>query len=214
MTIELNEGTNILTMPSFPNNYYEVTYLLKNEYTDVFASQAELHSEINVTSDKIELLSKKKVNNDEIIASINLTPEKAQIEANKISLKGKEINLTSDEIDITSNNFKVDKQGNLECTNAKVQGKIESNEGSVGGWIISNGSLNNGTNFVRANGFSNIYTMSDIFILQAYISEQSWAKQTIDSDQDLFNFYDVNHDGVIDIVDLLRMKKMIMGVES
>ncbi|MDD7753079.1 MAG: hypothetical protein PUJ51_01055 [Clostridiales bacterium] len=214
ITIELNEGTNILTMPSFPNNYYEVTYLLKNEYTDVFASQAELHSEINVTSDKIELLSKKKVNNDEIIASINLTPEKAQIDANKISLKGKEIDMTSDNININSTNFKVDKDGNLECTNAKVQGKIESNEGSVGGWIISNGSLNNGTNFVRANGFSNIYTMSDIFILQAYISEQSWAKQTIDSDQDLFNFYDVNHDGVIDIVDLLRMKKMIMGVES
>lgn len=214
ITIELNEGTNILTMPSFPNNYYEVTYLLKNEYTDVFASQAELHSEINVTSDKIELLSKKKVNNDEIIASINLTPEKAQIDANKISLKGKEIDMTSDNININSTNFKVDKDGNLECTNAKVQGKIESNEGSVGGWIISNGSLNNGTNFVRANGFSNIYTMSDIFILQAYISEQSWAKQTIDSDQDLFNFYDVNHDGVIDIIDLLRMKKMIMGVES
>lgn len=213
MTIELNEGTNILTMPIFPNNYYEVTYLLKNEYTDVFASQAELHSEINVTSDKIELLSKKKVNNDEIIASINLTPEKAQIDANKISLKGKEINLTSDEIDITSNNFKVDKQGNLECTNAKVQGKIESNEGNVGGWTISNGSLNNGKNFVRANGFSNIYTMSEIFVLQAYILEQSWAKETIDSDQDLFNFYDVNHDGVIDIIDLLRMKKMIMGVE-
>lgn len=214
ITIELNEGTNILTMPSFPNNYYEVTYLLKNEYTDVFASKAELQSEINVTSDKIELLSKKKVNNDEIIASINLTSEKAQIEANKISLKGKEINLTSDEIEITSNNFKVDKQGNLECTNAKVQGKIESNEGNVGGWIISNRSLNNGTNFIRANGFSNIYTMSDIFVLRAYILNQSWAKQTIDSDQDLFNFYDVNHDGVIDIGDLLRMKKLIMGVET
>ena len=214
INIELNEGTNILTMPSFPNNYYEVTYLLKNEYTDVFASKAELQSEINVTSDKIELLSKKKVNNDEIIASINLTSEKAQIEANKISLKGKEINLTSDEIEITSNNFKVDKQGNLECNNAKVQGKIESNEGKVGGWIISNRSLNNGTNFIRANGFSNIYTMSDIFVLQAYILNQSWAKQTIDNDQDLFNFYDVNHDGVIDIGDLLRMKKLIMGVET
>lgn len=214
ITIELNEGTNILTMPSFPNNYYEVTYLLKNEYTDVFASKAELQSEINVTSDKIELLSKKKVNNDEIIASINLTSEKAQIEANKISLKGKEINLTSDEIEITSNNFKVDKQGNLECTNAKVQGKIEGNEGNVGGWIISNRSLNNGTNFIRANGFSNIYTMSDIFVLRAYILNQSWAKQTIDNDQDLFNFYDVSHDGVIDILDLLRMKKLIMGVET
>lgn len=130
ITIELNEGTNILTMPSFPNNYYEVTYLLKNDYTDVFASQAELHSEINVTSDKIELLSKKKVNNDEIIASINLTPEKAQIDANKISLKGKEIDMTSDNININSTNFKVDRFGN--CT----ANSFNSNDATITGGLI------------------------------------------------------------------------------
>ena len=128
-----------------------------------------------------------------------------KVEAKNIKLEG---------YTTINDGFSVDLEGNMSCSNAKIQGKIESNKGNVGGWIISNRSLNNGTNFIRANGFSNIYTMSDIFVLQAYILNQSWAKQTIDSDQDLFNFYDVNHDGVIDIGDLLRMKKLIMGVET
>lgn len=211
LKIEVPEGN--YTISSNYELHLDVEYLTKNEYTDAFAKQVELQSEINVRSDEIELLSKKKVNNDEVIASINLTPEKAQIEANKISLKGKEINLTSDDIEITSNNFKVDKQGNLECKNANVQGKIESKEGNVGGWLISDGSLNNGTNFVRSNGYSNIYTTSDIIILRAYLTGESWAKD-IGEDTTLFNFYDVNHDGVVDILDLLIMKKMIMGVDT
>lgn len=213
LNIEVPAGDYTISV-NYNELHLDVEYLTKNEYTDVFATQVELQSEINVRSDEIELLSKKKVNNDEVIASINLTPEKAQIDANKISLKGKEINLTSDEIEITSNNFKVDKQGNLECTNAKVQGKIESTEGNVGGWLISNGSLNNGTNFVRSNGFSNIYTMTDVFILEAYILNESWATQIINNDNDVFNYYDLNRDGTIDIVDLLRMKKLILGVDT
>ena len=213
LNIEVPEGDYTISV-NYNELHLDVEYLTKNEYTDAFAKQVELQSEINVRSDEIEVLSKKKVNNDEVIASINLTPEKAQIEANKISLKGKEINLTSDDIEITSNNFKVDKQGNLECKNANVQGKIESKEGNVGGWLISNGSLNNGTNFVRSNGFSNIYTMTDVFILEAYILNESWATQVINNDNDVFNYYDLNHDGTIDVVDLLKMKKLILGVDT
>ena len=111
--IEVPEG-DYKIYTNFNDLHLEVEYLLKNEYTDTFATQVDLQSEINIRSDEIELLSKKKVNNDEVIASINLTPEKAQIEANKISLKGKEINMTSDNININSTNFKVDKDGN--CT--------------------------------------------------------------------------------------------------
>lgn len=113
LIIEVPEG-DYKIYTNFNDLHLEVEYLLKNEYTDTFAKQVDLQSEINIRSDEIELLSKKKVNNDEVIASINLTPEKAQIEANKISLKGKEINMTSDNININSTNFKVDKDGN--CT--------------------------------------------------------------------------------------------------
>ena len=113
LIIEVPEG-DYKIYTNFNDLHLEVEYLLKNEYTDTFAKQVDLQSEINIRSDEIELLSKKKVNSDEVIASINLTPEKAQIEANKISLKGKEINMTSDNININSTNFKVDKDGN--CT--------------------------------------------------------------------------------------------------
>lgn len=40
----------------------------------------------------------------------------------KYHLNGKEINLTSDNTTINSTNFKVDKDGNMECSNAKVTG--------------------------------------------------------------------------------------------
>lgn len=113
LNIEVPEGDYTISV-NYNELHLDVEYLTKNEYTDVFATQGELRSEINARSNEIELLSKKKVNNDEVIASINLTPEKAQIDANKISLEGKEIDMTSDNININSTNFKVDKDGN--CT--------------------------------------------------------------------------------------------------
>lgn len=43
----------------------------------------------------------------------------------KFHLNGKEINLTSDEIAIKSNNFNVDKNGNMTCSNANItNGKV------------------------------------------------------------------------------------------
>lgn len=38
----------------------------------------------------------------------------------KLALNGKEINLTSDDININSTNFKVDKNGNMTCSNANI----------------------------------------------------------------------------------------------
>ena len=112
MTIELNEGTNILTMPSFPNNYYEVTYLLKNEYTDTFANQAQVSSMINIASDEILIKSKTEIleNGDELIASINTqstgnvlinASRLAEINANKINFNSYDFNLTTQNMKIS-----------------------------------------------------------------------------------------------------------------
>ena len=38
-------------------------------------------------------------------------------------LSGKEIDLTSDNININSTNFKVDKNGNVTCKNANIDGR-------------------------------------------------------------------------------------------
>lgn len=112
ITIELNEGTNILTMPSFPNNYYEVTYLLKNEYTDTFANQAQVSSMINIASDEILIKSKTEIleNGDELIASINTqstgnvlinASRLAQINANKINFNSYDFNVTTQNMKIS-----------------------------------------------------------------------------------------------------------------
>lgn len=112
ITIELNEGTNILTMPSFPNNYYEVTYLLKNEYTDTFANQAQVSSMINVASDEILIKSKTEIleNGDELIASINTqstgnvlinASRLAEINANKINFNSYDFNVTTQNMKIS-----------------------------------------------------------------------------------------------------------------
>ena len=67
---------------------------------------------------EITLEVSKKVNGDEVISAINLTPEQAAISADKISLEGKNIDLTGQNIEITSDNFSVDNEGNMICNNA------------------------------------------------------------------------------------------------
>ena len=62
---------------------------------------------------------------DQIIKSINNSPETTTINADKVSLAGKEINLTSDNVVIKSTNFNVTKEG-----------KIAAKQGSIGGWNI------------------------------------------------------------------------------
>lgn len=95
----------------------EVKYAIKSTLTEMFATKAEMNSEINQTSQEIDLKVNKKlenysttaemnaqieitaeeinsevskkVGNDEVISKINQSAEQIQINANKISLKRK-----------------------------------------------------------------------------------------------------------------------------
>ena len=69
---------------------------------------------------EISLEVGQKVDSNEIITAINLSPEQAEINSNKISLQGKTINLTSDIINIASTNFSVDTNGNMNCNQATM----------------------------------------------------------------------------------------------
>lgn len=52
-------------------------------------------------------------------------------------MNGKEINLTGDDVVIKSNNFNVDKNGNMTCTNANISGSVTSNDVNITGGKIS-----------------------------------------------------------------------------
>ena len=52
-------------------------------------------------------------------------------------LNGKEINLTGDNIVIKSDNFNVNKDGTISCTNANIQGTIKANNGNIGKFEIN-----------------------------------------------------------------------------
>lgn len=113
---ELQEGTNTITIPNYSANM-EITYIIKNDYTDVFATKVEMNSNIsqtaeeiksevdkNITTAKGELEKsistvsqtadninsevKKKVGKTEIISTINQSAESVKIDANKIELTG------------------------------------------------------------------------------------------------------------------------------
>ena len=92
-----------------------------------------------------------KVGNNEIITKINLSPEQASIQSNKISLQGKTIALTSDNINIASTNFSVDTDGNMTCNQATM-----SNVTVTSGNITIPDGLNKGVE-VHADSNNNHY---------------------------------------------------------
>ncbi len=117
LTIQLSNGYNKIWLESFSdsNLNYLCKYAIKSDYTDVFATKVEMHSTISQVEDKINLEVSKKVNENEIVASINLSSEEACIKANKIKLEG---------IVTANNNFKVFEDGSIEAKNASLKGDI------------------------------------------------------------------------------------------
>lgn len=104
----------------YPNLEYFCRYITDNDYIKKFATQeglqqatVELNTKIEQTNQEIELMARRKVGKDEIIASINLTPEKAKILAKLIELEG---------YTTINGGFKVDNKGNMEAVDGKFTG--------------------------------------------------------------------------------------------
>ena len=129
-SISLLEGDNEIVIKNYSAKM-EAKWAIKNDYTDIFTTKVEMNSSITQTAQEINLEVSKKVDENEIISKINQSAEQISIKAEKISLSGKTLNL-EDDIEIISENFKVDKNGNMEANNGRF----------IGGEIILNGGTN------------------------------------------------------------------------
>ncbi|MBP3649191.1 MAG: hypothetical protein J6K73_05365 [Clostridia bacterium] len=93
---------------------------------------------------------KVKVGRGEVISAINMTEEVTKILAKRIEFEGL----------VTANdNFKVLLDGSIEAKNADISGKVTANDGSIGGWNISEGLLHSGsgTGYVALNTADETY---------------------------------------------------------
>lgn len=116
--IMLYKGTNYIYIKEFTDWEIQATYIFNNELNKEYAPRVETNSKIKQVSDEINLEVSKKVNQDEVIASINLSPEQIKILAKNLQLEG----FTS-----INGNFTIDEKGNMTCNDAKINGAVIAN---------------------------------------------------------------------------------------
>lgn len=83
--IELFEGDNYIYLIDMTGNKFYAEYLIKNEFTDTYATTLELSTAINQTADQIQLLAKQKLDKDEFSTELQVNYEAVKIAWNKIS---------------------------------------------------------------------------------------------------------------------------------
>ena len=86
-TITLTDGDYIISLPGYSNSYLYVQLMASNIYTTQFATKVEVKSSIKQTADAINLEVSKKVDENEVISSINLSSEDATIKANRVGYR-------------------------------------------------------------------------------------------------------------------------------
>ena len=112
--IPLFEGENYIYLCSLINDgaIYEITYTIPSEFTDVFATEVYVDSTIQQMANQILLQVNEKVDEEEIIAKLNLAVEDGQ---GIIELKGNSVIIESD-------NFTLDEEGRIDATSGEVGG--------------------------------------------------------------------------------------------
>lgn len=84
---KLIEGDNIFTIVNYTAPI-EVKYVMQNDFTDIFATKAEMNSSITQTAQQIELNVSAKFDGEEIASRLNVSSKAIELDADKISFKG------------------------------------------------------------------------------------------------------------------------------
>lgn len=171
----VEEGNYNVFMSTYPTAYIYVKAMIKNDYTDLFATNYEVDSKITQTADTINLEVSNKVDNEDynganIMLKINSDESQAQINADKISLAGKTIQMTSDNIAINSTNFQVDKNGNITANNATLnsgtfKGNVNTSQDCyVGNNLYVGQNQNPNVTSVKSINFTNDVSIDRIIV--------------------------------------------------
>lgn len=118
--IKLYQDKNIVSIK--PNIATVILkYVRQNEFSDIYATKIEMNSKIEMTTQSLTLEVSKKLDANEIISAINLSPEMIKISSQKLELEGYfTVNKT----------FHIDESGSMKC-----------NGGEIGGFTIDKNAL-------------------------------------------------------------------------
>ena len=194
-SINLTDGDYTISLPGYSQGYIFVRLMAQNIYTTQFYTKAETNSIISQTASDINIEVNQKVGDNEVIAKINAAIEDEQ----------GIINITGNQVTIESDNFNLDANGNVDCSNANISGTINSSNGTIGGWSINSSGLTNGTVFIHSDGSSTIYTVADLIIVRNYIMEVPGFELS----SAMIRHYDFNNDERVTAADYVTLQNLI-----
>ena len=203
------EMNNTITQ-SITNSENNIKSEISNTYTTKEKTE-ELNNTIEQKiTDEVNLINlevNKKANKSDVNASLELKIDKNDNNQviSMINASADKINIKGNRLVIEADNFKLDKNGNMICTNAKVTGEINSTTGNIGGWAINSSGLTNGTVFINNDGSSTIYTVADLIIIRNYIM----GLTGFELPPQMVRHYDINGDGQITATDYAMLQNLI-----
>lgn len=166
------------------------TYTTKEETTKL---SNKIEQKITDEVNSINLEVNKKANTSDVNASLEL-----KIDKNDNNQVVSMINASADIINLKGNRVTIDSD-NFELT---ADGKITATAGDIGGFDLTENEFKTNISVTRN------YTNADTEKLQKYlIGEITLTNEELD-------YYDANGDGVLNILDLLRMQRIILGHDS
>ncbi len=110
-SIFVNNGTNTIAIKNYTARM-SAKFAIQNDYTDIFATRVEMSSSIRQTAEEIRMEVRRKANEEDVCSIISQSAEQILLKGNRVVIE--------------SNNFQLDEQGNIKCSNANISGTIRT----------------------------------------------------------------------------------------
>ena len=165
---------------NFSGNAYILYVILTNKDSAVINLASSIEQLIN----RITL----SVSKNNVVSSINLTPETIKIEGKKIELKG----ATS-----FNGNVQITTDGNIHAKNAYIEGEIHATSGTFDGDVMTSGVYANKITYINNDNideFTEKITNPDGTVLNCFIISKTGLRIVVEKDFDKYDkiwFYDL-----------------------